>query len=88
MKETAWHIKENDALVKEITNPNVEGSYKLGRFNDGTESNLHTTAREFAQWGNLHLNKGLMNGKRIVPQEVIEIAAQIQSPNYKNNKLP
>jgi len=88
MKETAWHTKENDALVKEITNSNIEGSYKLGRFNDGTESNLHTTAREFAQWGNLHLNKGLINGKQIVPQEVIEIATQIQSPIYKNNKLP
>lgn len=88
MKETAWQTKFNGTLVKEITDPNVEGTYKFGRFNDGTESNLHTTAREFAQWGNLHLSKGLMNGKQIVPKDVIEIATQIQSPIYKNNKLP
>jgi CubicO group peptidase (beta-lactamase class C family) len=88
LKETAWQTKENEALVKEIINPDVEGSYKLGLFNDGTESNLHTTAREFAQWGNLHLKKGFMNGKQIVPKEVIEMATQIQSPIYKDNKLP
>ncbi|MEH7114740.1 serine hydrolase domain-containing protein [Neobacillus niacini] len=88
LKETAWQTKENEALVKEIINPDGEGTYKLGRFNDGTESNLHTTAREFAQWGSLHLNKGVMNGKQIVPKEVIEMATQIQSPIYKDNKLP
>lgn len=88
LKETAWQTKEKVALVKEIINPDGEGTYKLGRFNDGTESNLHTTAREFAQWGNLHLNKGVMNGKQIVPKEVIEMATQIQSPIYKDNKLP
>lgn len=88
LNETAWQTNENEALVKEIINPDIEGSYKLGRFNDGTESNLHTTAREFAHWGNLHLKKGFMNGKQIVPEEVIEIATQIQSPIYKDNILP
>lgn len=87
-KETAWQTEENEVLVKEIINPNVEGSYKLWRFNNGTESNLHTSAREFAQWGNLHLNKGLVNGNQIIPKEVIEIATQIQSPNYKDKNLP
>lgn len=60
----------------------------MGRYNVGTESNLHTSAREFAQWGYLHLNKDFANGKQIVPKEVIEIATQIQSPIYKDNKLP
>jgi len=88
LKETAWQTKANVALVKEIINPDVEGLFKLGHVNDRTESNLHTTAREFALWGNLHLNKGFMNGKQIVPKEVIEIATQIQSPIYKDTKLP
>jgi CubicO group peptidase (beta-lactamase class C family) len=50
----------------------------------GTKSNLYTSVREFAHWGNLHLNKGFVKGKQIVPKEVIEIATEIQSPNYKN----
>ncbi|MGV3487098.1 MAG: serine hydrolase domain-containing protein [Tuberibacillus sp.] len=87
-KETSWQTKENKDLVKEIIHPNDEGQYKLGHSNDGTESNLHTSAREFAQWGNLHLNKGYVNGKQIVPKEVIEIATEIQNPKYKNPKLP
>jgi len=85
-KETFWRTKDNAELVKEIINPNVEGQYKLGGSSDGTESNLHTSAREFAHWGNLHLNKGFVNGKQIVPKEVIEIVTEIQSPKYKNQK--
>ena len=65
-----------------------EGTFKLGNFADGMESNLHTTPREFAQWGNLHLNMGFANGKQIVPKEVIEMATQILSPHYRDNKLP
>jgi len=87
-KKTAWQTKENESLVKQIVNPEVEGSFNLGSHADGTESNLHTSAREFAQWGNLHLNKGFVNGKQIVPREVIEIATQVQSPYYRDNKLP
>ncbi len=83
-----WQTETNDALVKEIITANEEESYKIGQTNDGTESNLHTTAREFAEWGNLHLNKGLVEGKQIVPREVIELATQIKSPIYKNINLP
>ncbi|WP_409292903.1 serine hydrolase domain-containing protein [Peribacillus sp. SCS-37] len=87
-KETAWQTKENDSLVSQIVDPDEEGSVKLGSYADGTESNLHTSAREFAQWGNLHLNKGFAKGKQIVPREVVEIATQVQSPFYDNNKFP
>jgi CubicO group peptidase (beta-lactamase class C family) len=87
-KETAWQTKENESLVKQIVDPDAEGSFKLGSYANGTESNLHTSAREFAQWGNLHLNKGFAKGRQIVPSEVIEIATQVQSPIYKDNKLP
>ncbi len=86
--ETAWQTKENDSLVKVIVHPEIEGTYSLGNGNDGLESNLHTSAREFAQWGNLHLNKGMANGKQIVPREVIEIATLVQSPVYKDTRLP
>ncbi|KLV28429.1 penicillin-binding protein [Niallia circulans] len=87
-RETAWQTKESELLVKQIINREDEGAFKLGNSADGMESNLHTTAREFAQWGNLHLNKGFANGKQIVPKEVIEIATQIHSPIYRDNKLP
>jgi CubicO group peptidase (beta-lactamase class C family) len=87
-KETAWQTKANELLVKQIDDPDVEGSFKLGSNADGMESNLHTSAREFAQWGNLHLNKGYTLGRQIVPKEVVELATQVQSPIYRDNKLP
>jgi CubicO group peptidase (beta-lactamase class C family) len=87
-KETSWETRGNKNLVKVIDNPNKEATFKLGDSKDGSESNLHVSTREFAFWGNLHLNKGKINGKQIVPTEVIEIATQVQNPNYKNQDLP
>ncbi|MFJ7936504.1 serine hydrolase domain-containing protein [Sporosarcina sp. NPDC096371] len=87
-KETAWQTDENEKLVKVICNPNEEATFTLGHSNDGTESNLHVSAREFAQWGNLHLRKGNIDGEQIVPKEVIEIATQVQSPVYKSEENP
>ena len=49
--------------------------------------NLFVSAREFAQ-GNLHLNQGGIDGKQIVPKEVIKIATSLQSPTYINKELP
>lgn len=88
LKETGWDTKENESLVKVIDNPDKEAAFKLGYSSDGSESNLHVSTREFAYWGNLHLNKGNINRKQIVPKEVIEIATQVQNSNYKNKDLP
>ncbi len=52
------------------------------------KKNLFVSAREFAQWGNLHLNQGGIDGKQIVPKEVIKIATSLQSPTYINKELP
>ncbi|MEH6993752.1 serine hydrolase domain-containing protein [Neobacillus drentensis] len=84
LKETAWQMERNGKLVQVIDDPSEPASYTVGRTNDGTESNLHTSAREFALWGNLHLN----NGMQIVPEEVIQMATQVQGPPNKNKDWP
>lgn len=86
--ETAWYTNPNDELVKVIDNPDEAANFKIGSTNDGSDSNLHTTAREFALWGNLHLNEGFLNGKQIVPKEVIQLATKVQSPNYNDKEKP
>ncbi|MEH7254533.1 serine hydrolase domain-containing protein [Neobacillus niacini] len=88
VKETHWCTEPSKQLVQVIHHPDEPASYKLGRTKDGTESNLHTSARELALWGNLHLNNGSINGKQIVPKEVIQLATQVQNPTYKNKDLP
>lgn len=82
LQETAWQTLPSEKLVPVIDNPNAPASYHLGQTSDGTESNLHTSAREFAIWGNLHLNK------EWVAEEVIKLATQVQNPAYKNKELP
>jgi CubicO group peptidase (beta-lactamase class C family) len=84
LRETAWQIEPSEKLVQVVDDPSEPSSYTVGQTKDGMESNLHTTAREFARWGYLHLN----NGMQIVPEEVIQLATQVQSPPYKNKDLP
>lgn len=87
-KETAWQTIENEDLVKVVIDPEQVADYSLGLKNDGMESNLHTSARELAYWGQLHLNKGNIDGKQIVHKEVIKLATQIQSPSFSDPSLP
>ncbi|PEC07128.1 penicillin-binding protein [Bacillus toyonensis] len=87
-QEIGWRIQQNENLVNVVNNPNEDAISEVGTVDDGTEKNLFVSAREFAYWGNLHLNQGMINGKQVVPKEVIKIATSLQSPAYKNNELP
>ncbi|WP_459503473.1 serine hydrolase domain-containing protein [Bacillus sp. C1] len=87
-KETGWRKKHDKNLVKVIVNPREKAICGTGMLDDGTEKNLFVSAREFAYWGNLHLNEGCINGEQIVPKEVIQIATSLQSPKYENIDLP
>ncbi|WP_237980433.1 serine hydrolase domain-containing protein [Bacillus thuringiensis] len=87
-KETGWRIQQDENLVKVVNNPSEDAISEIGTVDDGTEKNLFVSAREFAQWGNLHLNQGMINEKQIVPKEVIRIATNLQSPIFVNKELP
>nr|MBS9408258.1 hypothetical protein [Streptococcus oralis] len=79
---------QDENLVEVVNDPNEDAISAIGTVDDGTEKNLFVSAREFAYWGNLHLNQGVLNGKQIVPKKVIEIATSLQSPTFTNNELP
>lgn len=87
-QETGWRVQRDENLVDVVNNPNEDAISEIGTIDDGTEKNLFVSAREFAQWGNLHLNQGGIDGKQIVPKEVIKIATSLQSPTYINKELP
>ncbi|TCJ81874.1 UNVERIFIED_ORG: CubicO group peptidase (beta-lactamase class C family) [Bacillus cereus] len=87
-QETGWRIQQNENLVKVVNNPSEDAINEIGTVDDGTQKNLFVSAREFAQWGNLHLNQGMINGKQMVPKEVIKIATSLQSPAFANKELP
>lgn len=87
-QETGWRVQQDENLVEVVNDPNEDAISAIGTVDDGTEKKLFVSAREFAYWGNLHLNQGVLNGKQIVPKEVIEIATSLQSPTFTNNELP
>jgi CubicO group peptidase (beta-lactamase class C family) len=88
LKETGWRTEEDEKLVKVMGDPDEPPKSRLGSKKDGTEFNFFVSTREFARWGQLHLNKGYLNGRQVVPREVIEQSTQIQSPVYNDKDLP
>ncbi|RIW39006.1 class A beta-lactamase-related serine hydrolase [Bacillus salacetis] len=87
-QETGWETTPSEHLAKVVVDPGEKAISSLGATTDGMESNLFVSARELALWGNLHLQMGKVDGKQIVPREVIELATSNQSPSYKKRELP
>lgn len=83
--ESGWEITNNNNLVADIfesfENPKV-------RIDDptGFERNLYVSARELAHWGYLHLKKGNLNGKQILPKELFELTTTTHTPKEMINK--
>lgn len=78
-KETGWRKHENDKLVW------INESYAG---NQGGEANLFVSTRELAAWGYIHLTKGKLEGKQIIPSKVFEQAVSIISPAHLDEYLP
>ncbi|WP_299739177.1 serine hydrolase [uncultured Rossellomorea sp.] len=84
---TGWVIEGSNNLVCDIDSSKSYPTLRIGS-NLGDERNLYVSARELAYWGNLHLNKGVFEGKSILPQEIFELTTSVQSPNSFPRPLP
>ncbi len=86
--ETGWRTEPDENLVPIIDRIDKPALPGLGTSLDGTEKNLFVSPKEFALWGQLHVQKGKMNGRQIVPSKVIETATSIQNVSYSDSSLP
>jgi len=86
-QETGWYAEMNKNLVEVIREPN-DSSWYNGKSTAGDERNMYVSARELAKWGSLHLKKGFMDGNQIIPSEIINLVASLQSPESINDNLP
>lgn len=77
--QTGWKMEYNEKLVW------VNEQYKDDQ---GNQANLFMSTRELAYWGSLHLNKGAINGKQILPKEIFEQTTTIITPPDLEQKLP
>ncbi|MBT2762070.1 serine hydrolase domain-containing protein [Paenibacillus sp. ISL-20] len=63
LMETGWTMDRDEHLVwlgEEYTSES------------GDQANLFVSARDLAFWGYLHLNKGFIQGKQIIPRDIFE----------------
>ncbi|UII58318.1 beta-lactamase family protein (plasmid) [Cytobacillus spongiae] len=86
--ETGWRTESNEHLVPIIDRKDEPPLSGLEKNSDGSEKNLFVSAREFARWGQLHLQHGKMGERQIVPPEVIKLATSIQHSPYTDPSLP
>lgn len=87
LTQTEWRTEGKETLVCDINDPDSFPTLRL-ESNEGSDRNLYVSARELAYWGNLHLNKGMHGGKRILPREVFDMVASVQTPDTLPSHLP
>lgn len=85
--ETNWYNTFDETFVEVIRELN-ERFWSASTNIDGSQMNMYASAREFAQWGLLHLNEGKYNGKQLIKPEIIKLATTIHSPTFSNTDLP
>ena len=86
--ETSWMTEPSPTLVKIISSRYEKPLTGLHTVSDGTQKNLFVSAREFAWWGQLHLDRGRVRNRQIIPEEVVNLATTIQTPSGLPYDLP
>lgn len=87
LKETGWYGGKEPNLVKVLRDHN-DPFYYWSNSTDGDKINMFVSARELAYWGYLHLKEGLIDGKQVVPKEMIKMATSLHSPPHLNKDYP
>ncbi|MCZ8517678.1 serine hydrolase [Paenibacillus filicis] len=79
-RETTWRRADHETLVRVIHDPAGPPESRLGH--------LFVSARELAFWGYLHLKRGFINGKQVIPSQAIDLSTAVQSPSFDDAELP
>ncbi|KGA80625.1 hypothetical protein KQ41_17355 [Lysinibacillus fusiformis] len=87
LTETNWYNELDETFAEVIREQNGE-FWSVSSNIDGSQMNMYASAREFAQWGLLHLNTGKYNGKQLIQPEILKLATTIHSPSFPTPDLP
>lgn len=83
-QETDWYgtLSEQHVEVIHQNNPSWYESTVV----DGSKMNMYASVRELVKWGQLHLHKGQVEGKQVIPSQLFEMSTVIQSPKGLSEK--
>ncbi|MFC5468260.1 serine hydrolase domain-containing protein [Cohnella suwonensis] len=80
MNETGWRTENKEHLIYNYYDD--KNTWVGPNHSDaGDQSNLFVSARDMAKWGYIHLQKGCLNGKQLLPAEVFERLITLQTPD-------
>ncbi|MGG4166489.1 serine hydrolase domain-containing protein [Rossellomorea vietnamensis] len=86
--ESNWYSQKHEKLADVVLRYEWDEDWKTSDSTEGDKMNMYVSTRELAYWGYLQLKKGKVNGKQIVPREIIEVATSLQSPSTLHKDLP
>ncbi|MGG4166466.1 serine hydrolase domain-containing protein [Rossellomorea vietnamensis] len=86
--ESNWYSKKHNKLVDVMLRYEGDEDWSTSESIEGDKMNMYVSTRDLAYWGYLHLKKGRINGKQIVPREIIDMATSLQSPSNLHKDLP
>jgi CubicO group peptidase (beta-lactamase class C family) len=86
-QESGWYAAKHENLADVLRDAD-DPSWNTSDSTDGDKMNMYVSARELAYWGCFHLQMGAVNGRQIVPKEVIALATSLQSPSLSDPNLP
>lgn len=86
LTHTEWATVPSASLVCDFEAADGYASVRI-ESDEGHERNLYASARDLAIWGELHLNKGFIHDKRLVPVEVFQLMEQLRADTHNRNRI-
>jgi CubicO group peptidase (beta-lactamase class C family) len=86
MKGTEWSSIPHRNLVCDYT---TSENFALVRLEstDGHERNLYSSTKDLATWGYLHLNKGIIDGTQLIPDNLFDYTEELKSKYHTKRIL-
>lgn len=78
MTGTEWIAKPKENLVCDFQAADGYASVRI-ESDEGHERNLYCSAIDLAVWGQLHLNKGYLDGKQILKNKIFELIETVKN---------
>ncbi|MCR8644482.1 serine hydrolase [Paenibacillus sp. N1-5-1-14] len=86
LTHSQWATVPSANLVCDFQAGNGYASVRI-ESDEGHERNLYTSARDLAMWGNLFLNKGMLNGVELIPSQVFDVIDQLRQDTEDKSRI-
>ncbi|NME06020.1 serine hydrolase domain-containing protein [Psychrobacillus sp. BL-248-WT-3] len=87
LNESDWYTEIQPKLA-EVIDPSGQPKQIPTNSTKGDQINMFTSARDLAYWGYLHLKRGYIDNKQVIPKEVIQLSTSLISPSTIDKDLP